>query len=435
MESIRQSAARLAHPARPAGRRRPLAPWLLVLACALTSAGGCASWPTLWGARKTPTGNGSGGPVDAVVLRGSELESETLPAAGTVAAELEGARRLYHEGQYSEAEGIFARIAGNTKNAASLAEEATYYQAECLRLQGHYPGAAELYNKQLTVFAMGKHAGLARERLFGIANYWLDETRAYMEACREKKEGKRSWVWPVSFVHFDKTKPTFDLEGHALRMLEQVYITDPKGPLAEKALFYLGSVKFFREDYREADHYFHQLVTHHPNGSMAARALQLSIICKQMSTGGSEYDGRLVAEARELVDVAWRSYPELANQQSKFLMDQLYSITQQQADKDWKIAEFYRRTGKPAPAYFMYELVRRRYPGTTYEQKAMERMRELQPKADRDKARTGDVPGGVNGVPPQTAPLPRTPGAPLAPLETGPAPQLLPPSMTGNGRP
>ncbi|MCI0455975.1 MAG: outer membrane protein assembly factor BamD [Gemmataceae bacterium] len=432
MESIRQSAA-CTEPACLAHQSRPLASWLLVLVCALSSSGGCASWPQLWGVKKATPPGGAGGPVDAVVLRGSELESEVIPAAGTVAADLEAARRLYHEGKYGEAEGIFAGIAGNTKNAPSLAEEATYYQAECLRLQGRYPRAAELYNKQLTVFAMGKHAGLARERLFGIANYWLDETRAYMEACREKKEGKRSWVWPVSFIHFDKTKPTFDLEGHAVRMLEQVYITDPTGPLAEKALWFLGSVKLFREDYREADHYFYELVTKHPNGPKAAQALQFSIFCKQMATGGSEYDGRLVAEARELVDVAWRSYPELANQQNKFLMDQLYSITQQQADKDWKIAEFYRRVGKPAPAYFMYELVRRRYPGTTYEQKAIDRMRELQPRADRDRARSGEMPLGVNGAPVE-APLPR-PYTPGAPLETGPAPQLLPPSMTGNGRP
>src|SRR5262249_35785663 len=164
--------------------------------------------------------------------------------------------------------------------------EARDDQAECERLRGHYTDAAELYNKLLGSYPMGKHAQQAREHLFNIANYWLDDTRAYMEACRQKKEGKRWWISPLMPLHWDNTHPVFDTEGHAVRMLEQVYITDPTGPLAEKALFYLGSVKFFREDYRDADHYFNQLVEHHPNGKLAPEALRYSIICKQMSTGG-----------------------------------------------------------------------------------------------------------------------------------------------------
>src|SRR5947209_13401973 len=53
-------------------------------------------------------------------------------------------------------------------------------------------------NLLLGSYPMGKHSQQARQRLFDIANYWLDDTRAYMEACRQKKEGKRWWVWPMS---------------------------------------------------------------------------------------------------------------------------------------------------------------------------------------------------------------------------------------------
>jgi hypothetical protein len=152
-----------------------------------------------------------------------------------------------------------------------------------------------------------------------------------------------------------------------------------------------------------------------------------------MSTGGSEYDGRLVGEARELVDVAYKSYPEIANNRSKFLIDQLYSISQQQADKDFKVAEFYRRIGKPGPAYFMYEVVRRRYPGTQYAQKATERMHELGQHGNQEDPRRA-APAPVPGVRmpgPETGPRPRT-FTPGSPLETGPAPQPLPPSLTGD---
>lgn len=48
-----------------------------------------------------------------------------------------------------------------------------------------------------------------------------------------------------------------------------------------------------------------------------------------------------------------------------------------QAEKDYQIAEFYRRTGHPASAYFHYELVRRRYPKTSYSDRATDQMQIL----------------------------------------------------------
>src|SRR5205807_2934825 len=113
-----------------------------------------------------------------------------------------------------------------------------------------------------------------------------------------------------------------------------------------QALFLAGSVNFFREDYNAADHNFSQLVEMHPNSPYVTQSLKLAIISKQMSTGGPLYDGRKVAEARRLVDTALRSYPELATKENDFLSRQIYSITLQQAAKDYEAAEFYRRTGK-----------------------------------------------------------------------------------------
>jgi TolA-binding protein len=422
--------------------------WLGLLA-GLALAGGCQSGGLKDWMSKSPAPPPA--PVDSMVLRAGHVERQAQVAEDPDAIDLEGARRLYQQGEHAQAEKIFARIADNTKNPPRLAEEARYYQADCARLQGYYPRAAELYVKQLQTFPTGKHGALARQRMFDIANYWLDDTREVMEAYREKKEGKRTFVWPVPFINLtDKTKPKLDIEGYALRLLDQVFLTDPGGPLGEKALFYLGSVRFFREDWHDADHYFHQVVMHYPNGALAPKALELSIVCKQMCTGGSAYDGRKVCEARELVQMAYRSYPELAQKRSQFLTDQLYSINQQQADKDYNIAEFYRRTGKPGPAYFMYEVVRRRYPGTKYAEMAARRMDELRERVERDKARqqppaegapgaksppksvrpdgsfSGPTPPG-NFVPDAALPQTYTPGAPLPGGQPGTPPTTVPP--------
>jgi TolA-binding protein len=434
--TLRTTADRAAQTASPDPLPRPraLGPAALALAL-LTGASGCmvGDWFSKGSDARTAKAAPQGA-VEGMVLRGGEPEREILPAAGSAGAELEGAKRLYRDTKYAEAEPIFGKLAGNPKNIVQVVEEALFYQADCARLQGRYPYAAELYKKLLDAYPSGKHAQRCRERLFDIANYWLDDTRAYMEACREKKEGKRWWVWPIAPIHFDKTKPTFDIEGHAVRMLEQVFITDSKGPLAEKALFYLGSVMFFRENYRDADHYFEQLRVNHPDGKLAPEALRYSIICKQMIPGGSEYDGRVLAQARDSLAIAQVSYPELARDNNEFFQRQLFSITQQQADSDFKVAEFYQRIGRPGSAYFYYELVRRRYSGTAYAEKAAQRMAELKQRVDQEKAqeKVPTAPPQGGGLP-EAGPPPRT-YTPGSPLETGPAPRVLPPSLEPDRR-
>jgi hypothetical protein len=53
------------------------------------------------------------------------------------------------------------------------------------------------------------------------------------------------------------------------------------------------------------------------------------------------------------------------------------SLETPQAERDFKVAEFYRRTGHPGSACFYYELVSRRYPGTAYADLALQRKLEI----------------------------------------------------------
>ena len=67
---------------------------------------------------------------------------------------------------------------------------------------------------------------------------------------------------------------------------------DLTGPLADQALFFAGSVKMYENDWRDADGYFTQIYEQHPNSPLAPKAIELAIMAKNLSTGGSEYDGR-----------------------------------------------------------------------------------------------------------------------------------------------
>src|SRR5262249_22989356 len=156
-----------------------------------------------------------------------------VPQKGSAEAQLAGARELFRRGEYAPAEGLYRRIADNQKNPAAIVEEARYYQAECLRLDGSYPKAADVYNDLLTKFPHTTYREQATQHMFDIANYWLDDTREEMREAREKQEGKR-WLVMPRFVSFEKSKPLLDREGRAIEKLEQVRYHDINGPLADK---------------------------------------------------------------------------------------------------------------------------------------------------------------------------------------------------------
>jgi TolA-binding protein len=408
------------------------------LACPalLLFSAGCVSLP--WStAKKTATASG---PADSLVMRDGGLERDSA-VDSEVQAELDKAKRLYQEKEYAQAEALFHKIAhakGNWLSSANatfhaqakklalpIVDDALYYEAACQYYQSNYRAAEGTFRLYIKEFRNGAHADEANRRLFDIANYWLDDTRTLMHAYEEKREGKRFWVLPVSYVHWGKDKPFLDSEGHAIQCLEDVRLNDIGGPIGEKALFYIATIKFFREDYKDADYYYSQLYEHYPNSALAPKAIKQAIICKQLSTGGSCYDCRAVEESRKLIDVASRAYPQLVAKEQKEWMDrQLISINLQQADRDFNIAEFYRRTGHPGSAYFYYELVIRRYPNTTYADNAARRKTEV-----RDQVVQEQTPA------PEPA---RAPGplqrmfSPAANANPAPAPQSLPQGILKN---
>ena len=400
----------------PALRRLAgLLPWVLL---ALT---GCASdtWKLTppW-KRADLAAKADAAPQDSLVLRGGGLQQAGAVDATPAPPDLEAARRHFQNKEYDKAEPLFRKVAtanartfrsyffdddGNIASekvtdekrprAASDAaiEEACFYEAECQRLQKNYRAAADSYGKLVHNFRYSQYTERVNRGLFEIADHWLAETRRQMDEYHEKLEGKRWFVTPASFVHVSTEYPVTDTEGHAVRVLEMIRLNDINGPLGERALFYLGTVKFFRRDYQEADLYFSQLYQQYPNSEFAPKAIKQAVICKQLCTGGTEYDCRTVEESKKLLHVAQTAYPELAKDE-KWIGQQLVGINLQQADRDWKIAEFYRRTGHPGSAYFYYELVERRYPRTTYADKAGERKRELQGQVAKERGKDAAAP-------------------------------------------
>jgi TolA-binding protein len=346
-------------------------------------------------------------------------------------AKIAEAEELMAAGRYKEAESLCRDVAANTYNPILLAEKARFLEAECLRHQGKYPEAVDTYHRMLVDFPGGAYRERACQQMFQIADYWLDDTRAEFQAAQAGESVTKLKL--KRLFDFDRTKPNLDREGRALQALEHVHTNDITGPTADKALFWCGYVNFYRGNFQEADHYFSLLVEMHTDSPLRPLATELAIISKNNSTGGAVYDGQKAAEALQLVHHAEATMPEFRDEEkAAFLTRQKLAIRLQQAEKDFKMAEYYERTKHPGSAYFYYELVRRRYPGTKFADEAARRMAYLKTEAEKGPPPPGPLEkmrAGWNRLlgKPETDELDPGPTGPsgVAPLMNGPDGSLL----------
>jgi outer membrane protein assembly factor BamD (BamD/ComL family) len=408
-----------------------LVPMLLCLAGCTTTGGGFDLTPP-W---KKSTAKADL-PKDSLSFSARGLIHEPMDAKSR--EELDAAQRLFQNKQYAEAEKLYHQIAlgdnarwwdvagifetqdftgKNKKMLKSVLEEALFYEAECQRLQKNYRDAETNYSKLLHNLPQSQYTQRACKGLYEIADHWLEPTKVQMAEYHEQLKGNRWFVMPASYVHLSSDMPFLDAEGRAVNILNTIRMADINGPMGEKALFSLGTINFFRAEYKEADYYYSQLIQHYPNSKDAAKAIKQSVICKQLMTGGTVYDLRTVEESKKLLMTAQGAYPEFGQEKNaKWIESQLKSMNFQQADRDFKIAEFYQRTGHPGSAYFYYELVCRRYPGTKMATDANERKNELKSTVEREQQaqREQEFP-----LPPQQLPQMQPSLAPPAALPPG----------------
>jgi RNA polymerase sigma factor (sigma-70 family) len=147
----------------------------------------------------------------------------------------------------------------------------------------------------------------------------------------------------------------------------------PAGNVREEdwALFFRGSTYFLLGDYREADAPFSRLARMHPDSPLAPTAAELAVLAKNLGAGAEDDGGRKAAEGRRFIKAA--------------LPDEVHDLPAGEAERDFKLAEFYRRLGHAGTAYFYYQLVSRRCPGTELAARAEEQLRELRKKAEEER--------------------------------------------------
>jgi hypothetical protein len=168
----------------------------------------------------------------------------------------------------------------------------------------------------------------ALEHLYDFACYWLEDTRAEMKAARAAEEGKPAS--PAARVPpWDKSKPAVGRERRALQVLAGVRSADPGGPLAERCLFTLASVKFFRNEYGAAGHLYEELADYYPRSPLAYPALKYAVLAKVHTRGALDRG----EELRKLVERARRDFPQQAKADSEFFEQQVKQVEMEEKKK------------------------------------------------------------------------------------------------------
>ncbi len=254
-----------------------------------------------------------------------------------------------------------------------LEEDALLMIAECYFFQDDYRSAYEAYDRLLQKYEHTRHLDRVMQRLFSIAQYWL--------------QLHRSNPRPVLLPSFDRRRPMFDTEGHALKALEQIWLKDPTGPLADAAVFLVANTHFAARRWKQADQYYTQLRQDYPNSRYLLWAYVLGLQAKLQTYQGPGYDDTPLKEAEKLAQILLTQFRgELGEQWSRVAQTQA-RIQNLKAQRDYEMAEYYARGGYYKAARYYYHQVLRRFPQTRYAQLAQRRLEQYSGRPDEPPQR------------------------------------------------
>ena len=175
---------------------------------------------------------------------------------------------------------------------------------------------------------------------------------------------------------FDKTRPTFDAWGHAIKTYESIWITDPTGPLADDAMLAAANAHFYAERFEDADRRYSDLREMYPKSEHQAAAHLLGLRSKLRKYAGPQYNGKPLEEAEKLIDQMLIQFPDKLAGERENLLRARQTIREAIAERDWDRAEFYAKKGQYRSSRYYDELILREHPQSRYAQLAAQQLEE-----------------------------------------------------------
>jgi len=290
------------------------------------------------------------------------LKAKSDPAADR---ELEDALQLFKQSKFPEAESAFWRIAKRRKGS-HWGEKAQYYLAESQYQQKKYVKANDSFEKLFADYPGTEYLDKLTSREYALAQLWLQQGDP-----KAKPDQKLPW-----YTRFTGQQPIIDTQGSGLKALEHVRHHDPTGPLSDDAVLQIADHHMNTKDYESAAIYYDQLISDHPRSPFLQKAQLAAIDSRLKGYLGPDYDGSGLEKARELVKQTMSSFPD---RQAGY--DDLYHtldvINDQDAERTFKVGEYYRRIGQVPSAEYYFGWIRQRWPNSPWAVKAKSELATL----------------------------------------------------------
>jgi outer membrane protein assembly factor BamD (BamD/ComL family) len=203
-----------------------------------------------------------------------------------------------------QARKVFAEAAKSFERAAeaapktALEQDSLYMQAESLFFADRLVEASDVYEKLQKDFPRNRHVDQVAARLFSISRYWVNVAKA--------NDG--SWWRALNLT--DPKRPRMDVDGHAVRLLDQIRYDDPTGRLADDATMAAAAEYIRQNKFEEADEFLTDLRETFSDSEHLFLAHLLGIRCKLEVYAGPTYSGLVLEEADTLVRQTRQRFPD-----------------------------------------------------------------------------------------------------------------------------
>jgi outer membrane protein assembly factor BamD (BamD/ComL family) len=267
---------------------------------------------------------------------------------------------------FEKAAKLFRR-AGEAAPGTALQQDAMYMQGESLFFADQLVDAVDVYEKLQKEFPRNRHIDQVAARLFSISRYWVETVKA----------NENRWI-PINLT--DDKRPRLDVDGHAIRVLDQIRYDDPTGRLADDATM-AAAVEYIRQDkFEQADEFLTDLRETFTDSEHLFLAHMFGIRVKLENYRGPRYSGLVLEEAEKLVKQTRERFPDkLAEKDYGERVSRASAeIAFLQAERLRYRAEYREKRNEFGAARYYYQLLLERYPETPHADTAREQLAKIE---------------------------------------------------------
>jgi outer membrane protein assembly factor BamD (BamD/ComL family) len=283
-------------------------------------------------------------------------------------AAMKDGQALFREKKFKESAAKFATAADRWPDSP-LEEDGLFLKGESEFFSDQYPKAHDTYGGLLKKYTNTRHLDTVVSREFALGRYWEQ-----LHDANPK--------WPITPNVTDGSRPRFDTFGYAVKAYERVRMNDPTGPLADSSLMALGNAYFRRGQYEDAARYYDTLRKEYPNSQHQMNAHILDLQAKMRIYQGTAYDETPLKESAKVARQTLTQFGAKLGDERERIAQSEALITEEQANRDFTLGEYYERREFYGAARVYYQSVLDNFPATNRAKEAQARMAAIRDKPD-----------------------------------------------------